>query len=103
MRTDNAGMLSGLFGTGGLTPGRDGVELVFTYPLATWEWALAAVAACALAWWSYRRLDAPRWTAVLLAGVRALLLLLVLLLLTGPKLIKPIETLERDWVLVLLL
>jgi hypothetical protein len=101
VRTDNAGMLSGLFGTGGLTPGRDGVELVFTYPLATWEWALAAVAACALAWWSYRRLDAPRWTAVLLAGVRALLLLLVLLLLTGPKLIKPIETLERDWVLVL--
>jgi hypothetical protein len=106
VRTDDAGNIpglitSGLFGTGGLTPGRDGVELVFTYPLAMWEWALAAILACALAWWSYRRLDAPRWAAVLLAGVRAAVLLLVLLLLTGPKLIKPIETLERDWVLVL--
>jgi hypothetical protein len=65
-------------------------------------WLLAIVGAAALAWWSYWRLDgARRWRMALAAG-RGLILVLLLLLISGPELVRPNDRVEKDWVLVLI-
>lgn len=83
-----------------LRPGEAGVEFALEHPLATWEWAAAAVVAGVVGWWCYRRLDGPGWGRGALAVVRAALLMLLVFLITGPALQKSSETVERDWVLV---
>jgi hypothetical protein len=80
---------------------QSGVDFTFSYPLAPWLWAIVLVALALLAWWSYRRLDGPRWARLLLAGARTALLALLVFLACGPKLSKPNESLERDWVIAL--
>ncbi|MGE3109516.1 MAG: hypothetical protein AB7O77_14355 [Phycisphaerales bacterium] len=84
-----------------LSFGQDGVEFGFARPLATWGWALAVAGAGALAWWSYRRIEGPRAARAVLGVGRGLVLLLLVLLICGPRLIKPNETQEKDWVIVL--
>jgi len=95
-------LLHSIFGLRTLRPGDEGVNLGFTFELRAYEWALA-IALCVLAaWWCYRRLDGPRWGRATLATLRALLLALLVLLVTGPKLVRPNETIEKDWLVVLL-
>jgi hypothetical protein len=94
--------LDRFFGLHSLRFGAEGVEFTFARPIPAWGWALAAGAALALAWWSYSHLTGPRTARVILAGIRATLLLLLLLLISGPQLIRPNERVEKDWVLVLL-
>ncbi len=84
-----------------LRPGQEGVAFTLTVTPEPWQWALIAVACVGLAGWSYSRLEGSgRWRGVL-AITRALLLLLVVFLLCGPRLVRPTETVEKDWVLVL--
>jgi hypothetical protein len=81
--------------------GQDGVEFSFARPLPAWGWALVVLAAAAMSWWTYRRLEGRvSWRAAL-AGMRAALLVLLAVLLAGPRLVRPNETEEKDWVLVL--
>jgi len=80
---------------------QEGVEFGFARPLPAWGWMLVAIAAAALAWWSYRRLEGARIWRGLLCGARVVILLLIALLIAGPRLIKPNETEEKDWVIVL--
>lgn len=80
---------------------QEGVEFGFERPLPTWGWTLVVLAAAALAWWSYRRLEGPRLVRAGLCAARVLILLLMVLLITGPRLVKPNETQEKDWVIVL--
>lgn len=84
-----------------LTFGAENVRLGFERPMPAWLWVglLGLIAAFAL--WSYARLVGPRWVRATLAGARLLLLGLLLVLVAGPQLVQENETIERDWVLVL--
>ncbi len=70
-------------------------------PLPAWAWVAIGVGAVALALWSYSRIAAPRGGRTALGALRALLLLLVVLLIAGPQLVLRNESVEKDWVLVL--
>ncbi len=94
-------LLDRLFGLDALRFGGPGVELGFARPLPAWAWFLAIVAALALAIWSYSRLEGSRRVRVALGVVRALILLLLVLVISGPQLIRPNERVEQDWVLAL--
>ncbi|MEQ9096452.1 MAG: hypothetical protein RIE32_09340 [Phycisphaerales bacterium] len=95
------GLFSRLFSLRELGFGDDGVALGFERPLPTWGWALVVMGCCVLGWWGYRRLEGPRAARLGLAGVRGLLLLVLVVLACGPRLERTNERLEPDWVLVL--
>lgn len=81
--------------------GAEGVAFGFERPFPAWAWVTILVAAAVIAGASYRRLDGPTWARGCLAGLRAALLALVALLISGPRLVERSESLERDWALVL--
>lgn len=93
--------LKWLLGIDALSPDQSGVEWAFAHPIPAWAWALIATGACVLGYLAYRRLEGSRPARVALGALRTLLLLVLVLLLSGPRLIKPNETEEKDWVLVL--
>lgn len=77
------------------------VYLVWERPLPAWVWVLVVLLAMLFAAWSYSRLSGKRTGRLVLAGARAFVLLLVVLLLCGPSLEMPRQSTEEDWVLVL--
>jgi hypothetical protein len=79
----------------------EGLRLVWERPWPAWVWAALALVAGFLAAWGYSRLAGSRRGRVLLASTRFLLVLLVLLVISGPMLELPRETVEEDWVLML--
>lgn len=84
-----------------LRPGVEGVQLGFERPLPAWAWAGFAAASLLLASWSYSRLTGPLVMRGGLACVRAALLVVLLVLISGPQLVQRTETVERDWIIVL--
>lgn len=90
-----------LFGLDKLGFAQEGVQLGFARPIPAWGWALVIGAAVAIAWWSYWRLDAARRGRVVLASLRALVLVLLALIVSGPRLVRPNIVVEPDWVIVL--
>ena len=81
-------------------------SIVFERPLPTWAWFLVVVGACAIGWWSYRRLSgsqstASRATRGMLALCRACAIVLVALLIAGPSLRLERIRVERDRLVVL--
>ncbi|MBA4120011.1 MAG: hypothetical protein C0513_04830 [Isosphaera sp.] len=90
-----------LLGGPTLDPSDPGVRFEWTFAPEPWQWALSASAALLLAWWSYRRLDTPLWARAALLWARAALLMLLVVLLCGPRLTRSSESIEPDWVLVL--
>lgn len=84
-----------------LRPGMEGVEFGFERPLPPWGWALVVLVAAFFAWRAYRKLDGAPAARTALGTLRAALIVLLALLIAGPRLIKPNETEEKDWVLVL--
>ncbi|MBX3377060.1 MAG: hypothetical protein KF678_08660 [Phycisphaeraceae bacterium] len=94
-------LLNRLFGLGPLSFGDPEVQFGFARPIPAWGWLLAAAAALGIAWWSYWRLQGSARWRVSLAGVRALTLLALLLVISGPQLVRPNERIEKDWVLIL--
>jgi hypothetical protein len=78
-----------------------GAGLGWTYGLPGWVWALIIMACVVVSWVSYRRLVGRGSVRVALAGVRGLILLLVVLLLAGPVLVIPRERIEPDRVIFL--
>lgn len=81
--------------------GAEGVRIAWENPLPGWLWALIALAGAWLALWSYGRLAGARGPRIALGVARFVLLALVAILLCGPVLEHPRETVEEDWVLVL--
>lgn len=81
--------------------GADGVRIGFERPMPAWAWVLIAAAALGLALWSYSRLTGPKAARLFLGAVRALLLVAVAVLIAGPRLEQQSESVERDWILVL--
>ncbi|MGP1346602.1 MAG: hypothetical protein ACTS3F_08040 [Phycisphaerales bacterium] len=82
--------------------GGEGVRFGFERPLAAWAWLLIIVGIVALAGWSYHRLVGGRLARIALSGVRAAILLVIVLLITGPQLVQRTESREQDWVIVLI-
>jgi hypothetical protein len=90
-----------LIGSPSLRLGQPGVEFGFAMNIAPWGWALIALGAATFGMLAYRRTEGSFAGRVALGALRAVLLLLIAVLLAGPRLIKPNETEEKDWVLVL--
>ncbi len=80
----------------------EGLRLVWERPLAAWVWVLLIMGAALLAAWSYSRLMGNRRGRIVLAATRFVLVIMMLLVLSGPMLELPRETVEQDWVLMLL-
>lgn len=95
-------ILNALFGTGDLSFGAEGVRFGFERPLPAWGWFTVVVLAGALSAWSYRRQAGRRRARGALACARGLVLLLLAVLIAGPRLTRPRERIEPDWVVVLL-
>lgn len=85
----------------GLSPKDAGEVFSFAIPLPPWAWAGVIVACCVVAAWSYWHLEGRRAPRMFLAGVRALVLILLTVLLCGPQYVRQNERIERDWVAVL--
>ena len=79
----------------------EGVRFGFERSAPPYAWAAIVFVIVVFAAWSYRRLVGPLWARSALASVRALTLLLVAALLAGPRLVKQSESIEKDWVMVL--
>ena len=73
-----------LLGLERLSPSDAGVEFGFAHALPLWAWALIALAAVAVAWRSYTRLEGARWARFGLGLLRSALLVLLALLIAGP-------------------
>jgi hypothetical protein len=99
---DGGSLVDRLLGLRELSWSDPSAGLGFEYTLPAWVWALIAIASLLIAGFSYRRLMGNRVMRFALAGVRAVTILVVALLLAGPTLVLPQETIERDWLLVML-
>lgn len=85
-----------------LDPGDPGVRLDAAIPLPAWAWVLIILTACAVSLWSYRKSSAgSRPWRLALATLRTLTLILLAILLSGPRLVFQPERTERDWVVFL--
>jgi len=83
----------------------DGVQRVhldLTYHWPTWVWLLAIVLIGWYVYWSYRGLVGNHHARGLLAIVRFLILLGLIILIAGPTLVTTHESVQRDWVVMLL-
>lgn len=90
-----------LLGIDSLSPGASGVEFSFAHPIPGWAWALIVSGAMVLGVLAYRRLEGSRALRSVLGALRALLLIALVVLISGPRLSKANESEEKDWVLVL--
>ncbi|MGH7242790.1 MAG: hypothetical protein ACREJD_05175 [Phycisphaerales bacterium] len=90
-----------LFSLKTLRPGDPGVALEWARPIPAWGWLLVLAAAVLLAWWGYHRLEAALRRRAILATLRGLALVLVAAMISGPRLVKTEESVEKDWVVVL--
>ncbi|MEM6393089.1 MAG: hypothetical protein AAF797_09985 [Planctomycetota bacterium] len=88
-------------GGGGVSVADEGLELTWRYPLPGWVWVLIGLGALGLAWMTYTRMVGPRWGRYGLAGLRAMLLVWVAVLLAGPGLVRTDERVEKDRLLIL--
>lgn len=94
-------LIDRLFQLRTLSAGAEDVVLEWARPVPAWGWALIVAGAGLAAAWSYSRLLGARWARTLLTGVRAVLLVLIALVLSGPQLSRAHERIEKDWVVVL--
>jgi hypothetical protein len=81
--------------------GAEGLRLVWERPWPAWVWAALVVVAAALAVWSYSRLAGGAQGRVVLAVTRFALLIVILVVISGPMFELPRESVEEDWVLML--
>jgi hypothetical protein len=94
-------VLNRIFGLTSVSFGDADVQFGFARPIPAWGWLLAIGAAMGIAWWSYWRLSGSMRGRVTLAALRGVTLLALLLIISGPQLVRPNERIEKDWVLVL--
>ncbi len=81
--------------------GAEGLRLGWERAVPAWVWASSLLVAAALAGWGYARLQGARRGRVILAAVRFLVVVAVLVIVSGPVLELPRESIEQDWVVML--
>lgn len=94
-------LLSRLLNSPSLRLGQEGVELGFVHELPPWAWALIVLGSALFGWLGYRRLEGSVPARATLGTLRGLVILLIAVLICQPRLVKLSETIEKDWVLVL--
>lgn len=94
-------ILDWLFGLEGLGFGDDGVVFEFARPFPAWIWAVVAPALITIAALGYRHVRVNKQARLWLVVLRSLTLLLIMVLLAGPRLVRPNERVEPDRVIVL--
>jgi hypothetical protein len=77
------------------------LRLAWEHPWPSWVWVILVFAAGFFAIWSYSGLVGNRKIRGALAAIRLAVVLLALILISGPMLELPRETVEEDWVLML--
>ncbi len=95
-------LLDTFFDLGAIPDGATGLELTWARPMPGWAWFIAIILAVTLAVWSYSRLQGPGWGRGILAALRAIVILLVIAIISGPQIRYPREDVEQDIVMVLL-
>jgi hypothetical protein len=85
-----------------LSTGDADVVLDWARPFPAWAWALLVPTCLALALWSYSRLSGKLAYRMALGTARALVLLMLAILISGPQLVKQTQRIEKDWVALLL-
>ncbi|MBI1335640.1 MAG: hypothetical protein GC164_01605 [Phycisphaera sp.] len=90
-----------LFGLSRVSWSQPGTYIGWRYPLPMWAWVGLVLLCVGVGWVSYNRLLGSGVGRGALAGVRALIVLLVVMLLAGPMLVLPQERVEPDRLLVL--
>jgi uncharacterized membrane protein len=81
--------------------GSQGLRLAWERAWPAWAWFLILLAAALFALWSYSRMLGRRSGRTILALTRMALIVLLLLVISGPMIELPRETIEQDWVLIL--
>jgi len=97
----NSPLLRWLLDVDLIPTGSESLQFAWERPWPAWVWSVLLVIVALFALWSYTRLTGNRFWRGLMAGARAVLIMLVLVLISGPMLQLPRETVEQDWVLVL--
>ena len=97
----NSDFLRWLLNVKAIPKGSESLRLAWEHPWPNWVWTLLFIGAGVLALWSYSNLVGRRTGRGILATARFLLLFLILILISGPMLELPRETVEQDWVLML--
>src|SRR5690554_3029453 len=97
----NSAFLRTLFDIENIPADASGVQLVWERAFDPWMWFLFIILAIGLAFWSYSGLQGNRAGRVILAGTRTLIIVLALIVWSGPMLELPREVTEPDWVLML--
>ena len=101
MTTFASSWIDQLLGLSRLSTGDDKAQLGWRTPLPVWVWLLIIIGTLLLAGWSYSRLIGSKPKRFALAGMRALLIVLIIALLAGPMLVVKDEIKNPDWLLVL--
>jgi hypothetical protein len=96
----NSDFLRWLLNVREIPKGSDGLHLAWERPWPTWVWVILLAAAGLVAFWSYSRLVGWRPGRTILASMRFFMIVLALLLISGPMLELPRETIEQDWVMM---
>jgi hypothetical protein len=94
--------LSQLLRLDGLDAASPFVRFDFAVPMQAWHWPLLALGAFGAAVWCYRKSELPTAGRLALMTLRGLLLLLLVVLLLGPRLSRSSEVVESDTVAVLI-
>lgn len=97
----NSDFLRWLLHVNAIPKGSDGLRLAWERPWPGWVWSLLFMGVALFALWSYSRLIGRRSGRGILAAARWGMLLLMLVLISGPMLELPRESVEQDWVLML--
>ncbi|MHC4416301.1 MAG: hypothetical protein ACYS0G_13555 [Planctomycetota bacterium] len=84
-----------------IPPDAEGLRLVWEHPWPAWVWVVLVLTVGGLAGWGYTRLLGAKQGRVILAVVRFVLVVLMLVIVSGPMLQLARETIEQDWVLAL--
>lgn len=101
MLTSSLATAAKVFGLQGFSFGDKDVRFELALPIPPWAWALIVAAAFVVSFWSYWHLAAPRVPRYVLASLRGLTLVLVAVLLSGPRLVKQEDRTEPDVVAML--
>src|SRR5262249_5676457 len=90
-----------LLGLKTIPKGATSLRLAWEHPWPGWLWAILIAAAAVFALWSYSRLTGHRQGRRILGITRLAMIALLLVIISGPALELPRETVEQDWLLVL--
>ena len=97
----SAWLMSKIWSLGELNLDDPAVRFEWARPVPAWGWAVIILAAFAIGAFAYRKLLGTLWVRITLASLRAVTLILLAILFSGPRLVRQSETIEKDWAVLL--